>query len=153
METSNSGWTGDRDYRIVPGANEDDILFIAGNNRALRISKDLGRRLTAHGIAGLTAAERADWDALVAAGIISADNTARTRAASFLDGANLAININLTAFCNLGCSYCFADGGDYGRIKGRMEADMVGEILRLCTGARDAEPDGALRVFRRRATA
>jgi radical SAM protein with 4Fe4S-binding SPASM domain len=129
MEISSSGWTADRDYRIVPGANEDDILFIAGNNRALRISKDLGRRLKAHGFAGLTAAERADWDALVGAGIISADNTARTRAASFIDGANLAINVNLTAFCNLGCSYCFADGGDYGRIKGRMESEMVGEIL------------------------
>lgn len=129
VEISDRSWIADRDYRIVPGASEDDILFIAGNNRALRISKDLGRRLSAHGLDGLTDAERADWDALVVAGIIAADNTARTRAASFLDGANLAININLTAFCNLGCSYCFADGGDYGRIKGRMEAEMVGEIL------------------------
>src|SRR5215831_8089542 len=90
MQTADRGWLVDRDYRIVPGANEDDILFIAGNNRALRISKDLGRRLTAQGFDGLTAAERADWDALVGAGIISADNTARTRAASFMDGANLA---------------------------------------------------------------
>jgi radical SAM protein with 4Fe4S-binding SPASM domain len=129
MQIPDRDWIADRDYRIVPGANEDDILFIAGNNRALRISKDLGRRLTAQGFDGLTAAERGDWDALVGAGIISADNTARTRAASFMDGANLAINVNLTAFCNLGCSYCFADGGDYGRIKGRMEADMVSEIL------------------------
>jgi len=129
MENPDRGWIGDRDYRIVPGSDADDILFIAGNNRALRISKDLGRRLTAQGLDALTAAERADWDTLVRAGIISADNTSRTRAASFQDGANLAINVNLTAFCNLGCSYCFADGGDYGRIKGRMEADMVGEIL------------------------
>jgi radical SAM protein with 4Fe4S-binding SPASM domain len=129
MESTERDWLADRDYRVITGDHEDDLLFIAGNNRGLRISKDLGRRLVADGLNGLTATERTDWDALVAAGIISVDNTERTRAASFLDGANLAININLTAFCNLGCSYCFADGGDYGRIKGRMGADMVGEIL------------------------
>jgi uncharacterized protein len=129
MENVYQDWIADRDYRVIPGTSDDDILFIAGNNRALRISKELGRRLASGNLDALTAAERADWDALVAAGIISADNTVRSRAASFLDGANLAININLTAFCNLGCSYCFADGGDYGRIKGKMEAGMVGEIF------------------------
>jgi uncharacterized protein len=45
------------------------------------------------------------------------------------DGANLALNINLTGTCNLACTYCFADGGDYGRIRSKMEADMVPSII------------------------
>ena len=153
MQSPDRGWIADRDYRIVPGANEDDILFIAGNNRALRISKDLGRRLTAQGFDGLTDAERADWDALVGAGIISTDNTARTRAASFMDGANLAININLTAFCNLGCSYCFADGGDYGRNQRPHGSRHGRRNSRVRARPRHVEPDRAVRVFRRRAAA
>lgn len=129
MERANRDWVADRDYRVIPTAGDDDILFVAGNTRALRITKDLSRRLNGGGLDALTSAERAEWEALITAGVISIENAVHSRSASFLDGANLAININLTAFCNLGCSYCFADGGDYGRIKGKMEADMVGEIL------------------------
>lgn len=128
MTTAFAHWAPDRDYRVIDGPDDDDILFIAGNNRALRVSKDLGERLRG-GLSALTAPEQGDWNALAAAGIISGENAARTRASTFLDGANLAININLTAFCNLGCSYCFAEGGDYGRIKGKLESDTVADIL------------------------
>lgn len=48
-----------------------------------------------------------------------------------LQGANLAINLNLTSICNLNCGYCFAEGGDYGRITGQLEADSVPEIFRF----------------------
>ncbi|MBV9427099.1 MAG: SPASM domain-containing protein [Bradyrhizobiaceae bacterium] len=61
--------------------------------------------------------------------MLSEQNAARVRSSTFMDGANLAINVNLTAFCNLGCSYCFAEGGDYGRIKGKLESDTVADIL------------------------
>lgn len=126
--TAFAEWRPDRDYRVIAAAGDEDILFVAGNNRALRVSKDLGRRLRG-GLGELTAAEAEDWNALADAGLLSTENAARTRSATFMDGANLAININLTAFCNLGCSYCFAEGGDYGRIKGRLESDTVADIL------------------------
>ena len=48
----------------------------------------------------------------------------------FGDGTTSRININLTAFCNLECSYCFADGGDFGRIKG-----LDGEARRSTTSS------------------
>ncbi len=128
MNLAFADWKHDRDYRVIDGVGQEDVLFISGNNRALRVSKDLGRRLRT-GISALTAAETEDWNALAAAGILSEENGARTRSSTFMDGANLAININLTAFCNLGCTYCFADGGDYGRIKGMLESDTVNDIL------------------------
>ncbi|MTJ82376.1 MAG: SPASM domain-containing protein [Telmatospirillum sp.] len=57
-------------------------------------------------------------------------NRHRLRAAEPVDGAPLAINVNLTATCNLGCTYCFADGGDYGRITGRLNTGSdVDDIL------------------------
>ncbi|OIQ31597.1 MAG: hypothetical protein BM562_07020 [Alphaproteobacteria bacterium MedPE-SWcel] len=56
-------------------------------------------------------------------GYLSRLNRDRLEIASPLDGANLALNINLTSVCNLGCTYCFAEGGDYGRIKGKLNAD------------------------------
>src|SRR5262249_227504 len=121
-------WVHGRDYRVIDSVGDENILFIAGNNRALRISRDLGTRLRS-GLSALTAAEAEEWNALAREGALSEDNAARVRSSTFMDGANLAININLTAFCNLGCTYCFADGGDYGRIKGKLESDTVADIL------------------------
>src|SRR5215218_8408128 len=104
------------------------VLFITGNHRLLRVSADLGARLR-NGPEALLPPEQNEWDRLAEAGIISDVNQHRLAASSWGDGANLAINVNLTAFCNLGCSYCFADGGDYGRIKGKMESDTVEYIF------------------------
>lgn len=64
-----------------------------------------------------------DLRALSAAGLLDSANWNCLNQASPLDGANLALNINLTSVCNLGCTYCFAEGGDYGRIKGKLNSD------------------------------
>ncbi|WP_027584361.1 radical SAM protein [Bradyrhizobium sp. Ai1a-2] len=113
---------------MIDGGEQEDLLFLSGNNRLLRISKDLGRRLQG-GLCCLTVEEAEEWNELAAAGVVSTENEMRSRSATFMDGANLAININLTAFCNLGCTYCFAEGGDYGRIKGKLESNTVADII------------------------
>src|SRR5262249_30456163 len=128
MPPAFSHWIHGRDYRIIDCGSDENILFIAGNHRTLRVSNDLGQRLR-EGLSALTAAEVTDWNALASSGLLSEQNAARVRSSTFMDGANLAINITLTAFCNLGCSYCFAEGGDYGRIKGKLESDTVADIL------------------------
>lgn len=121
-------WRLGRDYQVIEGGADTSILFIAGNNRALRVSRDLGERLRA-GLDFMSAEERAEWEALIEAGIVSEVNGPKAAASTFTDGSNLAINVNLTAFCNLGCTYCFAEGGDYGRITGKLEADVVEDIF------------------------
>lgn len=71
-----------------------------------------------------------DITVLQGMGLLADYNRKRLAAASATDGATLALNINLTAVCNLGCSYCFAKGGDYGRITGRLnEGADVDSIL------------------------
>lgn len=66
-----------------------------------------------------------DWDNdlqfLRDSGMLEDFNRTRLAHSDPTDGAPLALNINLTATCNLGCSYCFAQGGDYGRIKGKLD--------------------------------
>lgn len=66
---------------------------------------------------------KSDIQSLDAHGHLQPLNRHRTDRASPLEGANLALNINLTSVCNLGCTYCFAEGGDYGRIKGKLNTD------------------------------
>ena len=83
-----------------------------------------------------------DLAALTRSGHLSDYNRRRLADATPLDGANLALNINLTAFCNLGCTYCFANGGDYGRIKGklnpRQDVDAILNFVRRNTERGDA---------------
>jgi radical SAM protein with 4Fe4S-binding SPASM domain len=77
------------------------------------------------------------WDddllILQEAGVLEDFNRNRLALALPTDGASLALNINLTAICNLGCTYCFAKGGDYGRIKGKLnetaDADSILEFV------------------------
>lgn len=72
---------------------------------------------------GLAERVARDLEQLRTAGHLTSLNRDRLERASPLDGANLALNINLTSVCNLGCTYCFAEGGDYGRIKGKLNTD------------------------------
>ena len=43
----------------------------------------------------------------------------------------LAINVNLGPYCNLACSYCFANGGDYGTITRAMDESYAEKIFSL----------------------
>ncbi|HEX3761372.1 MAG TPA: radical SAM protein [Kofleriaceae bacterium] len=113
---------------MIEQADGRHLLFIVGNHRVLRIGAATAARLR-DGLDALTENEVRDWNALVTAGVIEAVNPIAAAAAHWSDGANLAINVNLTAACNLDCSYCFADGGDYGRIKGRLQAETVPQIF------------------------
>jgi radical SAM protein with 4Fe4S-binding SPASM domain len=61
-------------------------------------------------------------------------HTALLARSSYSDGANLAINVNLTGSCNLACTYCFADGGDYGRIRNSMQSHTVDAIFDFIRG-------------------
>lgn len=128
MFISFSHWCLGKDYQIIELADGSVLLFVCGSHRLLSISRELGERLR-NGLHTLFPDEQDEWNRLVEKGIISDINYNSLKESSFSDGANLAINVNLTAFCNLNCTYCFADGGDYGRIKGRMEATTVDHIF------------------------
>ncbi|UFZ03307.1 SPASM domain-containing protein [Bradyrhizobium ontarionense] len=131
MSVAFSHWRCGRDYQIVDaGRLEDVTLFVSGNSRAIRVSRDLGERLRA-GLEAMNAIEAAEWNLLADNGIVSEANIPVVREARISDGANLAINVNLTSVCNLGCTYCFADGGDYGRISGKLEGDIADDIFRF----------------------
>ncbi len=130
MHAACAAWRCGRDYQVIDADGEESVLFLAGNHRVLRISAALGERLKG-GIDALSADELREWDELIDAGLICAANELAGGSRSFRDGANLAINVNLTSACNLGCTYCFADGGDYGRIKGRMDSETVDAIFRF----------------------
>lgn len=128
MNHSYSTWKHGQDYQVLDVTDDKSFVFITGNHQLLAVTPELGERLR-EGLHALSAAEAQEWERLAESGVISDVNRYRLAASSFSDGANLAININLTAFCNLGCTYCFADGGDYGRIKGRMESETVEYIF------------------------
>jgi len=128
MATRFSHWQCGRDYQLIDGGDGASTLFVSGNHRLLRVSDAMAARLR-EGPDRLTPDEAAEWNLLAEQGYISDVNLESVQRASFTDGSNLAINVNLTATCNLGCSYCFADGGDYGRIKGKLDADVEDDIF------------------------
>ncbi len=128
MNKAYSHWHCERDYQVVDFDEATCLLFITGNHRVFRISSSLGERLR-DSVDAMTPGELEEWNLLATSGLLSEVNPIRSDESSFRDGANLAININLTAYCNLNCTYCFADGGDYGRITGRMETDSVSPIF------------------------
>lgn len=117
-----------RDYRVLPLDEASALLFLTGNHHVFIVSRALGARL-AEGPDRLTDEERAEWKVLGAAALTVDVNRQRLGAARHADGANLAINVNLTAACNLSCSYCFANGGDYGRIRGSMQSYTLSHIF------------------------
>lgn len=117
-----------RDYYVVDADERSSVLFLTGNHRVFRVSKDLGARLRT-GPDSLEPTEQSAWERLSELGALSEENVAVLAGSHFDDGADLAINVNLTNICNLACTYCFADGGDYGRITNAMGEDSVGWIF------------------------
>ena len=89
---------------------------------------------------------------LESAGYLNNVHTPLLARSRYSDGANLAINVNLTGSCNLACTYCFADGGDYGRIKDKMER-LCRLHFRFHPSTCHSIKSGAVRVLRRRAFA
>lgn len=118
----------DVDYRVVDLDEEASLLFLAGNHRTFIVNRTLADRLR-DSFDGLTEAERAEWDELTALGLVSEENRRVLRNSGFEDGADLAINVNLTNICNLACTYCFAAGGDYGRITDAMGEGSIDDIF------------------------
>lgn len=116
------------DYKVVRLDGDRSLLFLTGNHRAFHVSRDLGARLEA-GFDGLSPDEAAEWERLCATGLADATNADVLARSGFDDGADLAVNVNLTNLCNLGCTYCFADGGDYGRITNAMGHESVDDIF------------------------
>jgi radical SAM protein with 4Fe4S-binding SPASM domain len=104
------------------------MLFLAGNHRVFVVPCDLGRRLES-GIDSLTPEESREWSALAQNGALDDVHPSRLARSHYSDGANLAINVNLTGACNLACTYCFAAGGDYGRIYRKMDIHTVDYIF------------------------
>ncbi|MCU7725980.1 SPASM domain-containing protein [Actinoplanes sp. KI2] len=117
-----------RDYFVVDIDDQNALLFLTGNHRLFRISRELGDRLRL-GPEHLEPQERDAWQGLSERGAFSDENRELLATSSFEDGADLAINVNLTNICNLACTYCFADGGDYGRITNAMGEESVGWIF------------------------
>ncbi|SHF15862.1 radical SAM/SPASM domain-containing protein [Streptoalloteichus hindustanus] len=118
----------DVDYRVIDLDEDAGLLFLAGNHRAFVVDPGLADRLR-HGLDHLTEEERAEWRSLVGVGLVSQENRDALSASTAVDGADLAINVNLTNTCNLACAYCFADGGDYGRITEAMGHESVDHIF------------------------
>jgi len=118
----------ERDYKVISLDAARSLLFLTGNHRVFEINADLGDRLT-EGIDSMTPGEWEEWRTLEAAGYLRNVHTPLLSRSRYADGANLAINVNLTGSCNLACTYCFADGGDYGRIRNAMDSHTVAFIF------------------------
>lgn len=118
------------DYRVIALDDDHSLLFLTGNHRTFHIGRELGDRLDG-GFDRLSPEEAAEWERLCAAGLAVDTNRGVLASSGFQDGADLAINVNLTNLCNLSCTYCFAEGGDYGRIKSAMGPESVEDIFRF----------------------
>jgi radical SAM protein with 4Fe4S-binding SPASM domain len=128
---------------VVDTDDQNALLFLTGNHRIFRVSKSLGDRLRL-GPDSLDDEERAAWQTLNEQGAFTDENRRLLAASTFEDGADLAINVNLTNICNLACTYCFADGGDYGRITNAMGPDSVEWIFDFI--ARHVTPSRRIRL-------
>src|ERR1700691_292317 len=126
-ESYNSAWRHERDYKVVH-LGERSALFLTGNHRIFLTSADLGKRLES-GLDQMTGEEAQEWSTLEQNGLLTDVHRERLATSTYEDGANLALNINLTGSCNVACTYCFADGGDYGRIYKKMEVHTVDYIF------------------------
>ena len=114
-------------------------LLHAGTHALFEVAPEAAVRLNPNELGEVErpalAAIENDLAVLAVAGQLDDCNRRRLASADPLAGANLALNINLTAYCNLGCTYCFAEGGDYGRLKGKLNAETdVDAILAFIRG-------------------
>lgn len=116
------------DYHVVDLDESAGLLFLTGNHHTFAVNRGLADRLR-QGFNHLTTAERTEWECLRKVGLVSDENPEVLRHSTFKDGADLAININLTNICNLACTYCFAAGGDYGRITEAMDHSSIDHIF------------------------
>lgn len=126
--SDSSGLRHERDFKVVGLDAERSLLFHTGTHRIFEIPAETGRRLI-QGIEHLTREELREWSELAASGLLDNVNGAVLSRSSYEDGSNLALNINLTGSCNLDCTYCFAEGGDYGRITDKMRSHTVDFIF------------------------
>jgi uncharacterized protein len=117
-----------RDYKIVHLDGARSLLFLTGNHRVMELSRETAHRLEA-GPGHMTPEEAREWSTLRDRGFLDNVNGAVLARSSYDDGANLALNVNLTGACNLDCTYCFAEGGDYGRITRKMDSHTVDHIF------------------------
>ncbi len=121
-------WHHGRDYKVVHAGPSGSMVFLAGNHRVFMTTTELGHRLE-QGLDRMTATEAQEWVALDRSGLLKDTHRSRLASSRYEDGANLALNINLTGACNLACTYCFAQGGDYGRIYKKMDIQTVDYIF------------------------
>ncbi len=116
------------DYKVFPLSPAESAILVTGNHRLILAPSDTAARLEV-GPDALSASERDSWARLLSDGQISDENTVVLASAPVSAGADFAVNVNLTNVCNLACTYCFAEGGDYGRITNAMGEHSVGWIF------------------------
>ncbi|MFI6820907.1 radical SAM protein [Micromonospora sp. NPDC050187] len=117
------------DYVVTDLADGESAVLLTGNHRVARMPREVGDRLR-QGVEHLRPEEAASWAAFTRTA--DADrNREALRRSSATDGADFAVNVNLTNICNLACTYCFAEGGDYGRMKEAMGEHSVAWIFRF----------------------
>ncbi|HWN43545.1 MAG TPA: radical SAM protein [Thermoanaerobaculia bacterium] len=122
-----------RDYKVVHVDDARALIFLTGNHRILEVDAATGGRLE-RGLDNLTPEEAREWSLLRERGALEDVNRNVLMSSSYEDGSNLALNVNLTGSCNLDCTYCFADGGDYGRITDKMGSHTVDYIFDFIRG-------------------
>ncbi len=117
------------DYRVLPFSDDTSAVLITGSHRLLLAPADTAERLAA-GVENLLLDERRAWERLQAGAESGREaNRVRLREGALSDGADFAVNVNLTNVCNLACTYCFAEGGDYGRITEAMGEHSIAWIF------------------------
>ncbi|MFF6984335.1 radical SAM protein [Streptomyces sp. NPDC008343] len=117
------------DYRVLPFSDDTAAVFLTDNHRLLLAPSGTAERLES-GVDSLLPPERQAWERLwQTVGQDEDVNRTRLRESSLSDGADFAVNVNLTNVCNLACTYCFAEGGDYGRITEAMGEHSIAWIF------------------------
>ncbi len=110
-------------YKIIDFDKNSKLLFVVETNTLFSISINTAENLRQN---NLCPEEKTEIALLYQNNIFKSFNQATIINAQPLEGENLAININLTSYCNLSCKYCFAQGGDYGEeSKNIMKSDVL----------------------------
>jgi uncharacterized protein len=110
-------------YKVIDFDENSKILFVVETNTLFRISNNTAINLSQN---NLCLEEKSEIERLCQNDFFTPFNEHTILKANPLEGENLAININLTSYCNLSCKYCFAQGGDYGEEnKNIMKPDIL----------------------------